>query len=150
MTTAEADRLRIAADVLQERGITIDERQLAALLGIKVCHCEVCAADPSLKEFHDHLARLVGSGWAPHLAKAAPHLAKAAFDPFMYMLCLRDGTRIQFVEAEDIGDGWVRIVQGHLSDENARAALPAMPPCPRGVDIRLSEIIWVADAPYGS
>lgn len=32
----DADRLRIAADLLQERGITIDERQLAALLGLMV------------------------------------------------------------------------------------------------------------------
>jgi hypothetical protein len=31
-----ADRLRIAADILQERGIAIDERQLAALLGLMV------------------------------------------------------------------------------------------------------------------
>jgi hypothetical protein len=34
-TKEDTDRLRVASDLLQERGIAVDKRQLAALLGLK-------------------------------------------------------------------------------------------------------------------
>ena len=87
-------------------------------------------------------------------SKYPPALLKASADPFSYALGLRDGTVVDFESAEINGE-WVTII---IND----TVIPGVPinlitghgwkgrECPRGVDIRLSEIVWVADAPNGS
>jgi hypothetical protein len=51
MTTEDADRLRVASDLLQEHGMVVDERHLAALLGVEptpgalAATCGTCGKD---------------------------------------------------------------------------------------------------------
>jgi hypothetical protein len=87
-----------------------------------------------------------------------PSLAKAVDDPFDYAMGLRDGTIIYFHHATFIPpDGeWVHLDLGRNYVQDT--------PLPRhkmifntsnlghdrGVEIRVSEIVWVADAPHGS
>ncbi len=77
--------------------------------------------------------------------KYGPHLCKAYQDnPFDYAVGLRDG-QVLFVSGVDGFEGdWVLL---NLKDEQA---MKGGYPCPRGVQVRLSEIVWVADAPNGS
>lgn len=100
-----------------------------------------------------------------------PHLNKAVLDnPFQYACGLRDGTVIEF-EGATPGD-WAECERlDHVADAgsdedflNARVASEwvhlegiqsirgplGVFPFERGLDIRLSEIVWVADAPRGS
>ncbi|MFA5379774.1 MAG: hypothetical protein WC455_28705 [Dehalococcoidia bacterium] len=97
---------------------------------------------------------------ACHL-KYPPALLKANADQFSYVLGLRDGTVVDFESAEIHGE-WITII-----GVNDTSGLPGMSResddsgldpdtswkgryCLRGVDIRLSEIVWIADAPNGS
>jgi hypothetical protein len=76
-------------------------------------------------------------------------LIKACFDPFTYVLQIRSGQIIAFESASINGD-WVHLTRpGHTSFDFARP-YDLKFPCPRGIDVRLSEIVWVADAPNGS
>jgi len=94
-------------------------------------------------------------------SKYPPALLKANADQFSYVLGLRDGTVVDFESAEIHGE-WITII-----GVNDTSGLPGMSResddsgldpdtswkgryCLRGVDIRLSEIVWVADAPNGS
>ncbi len=85
-------------------------------------------------------------------SKYPPALLKATCDPFSYALGLRDGTVVDFKSAEIHGE-WVTIKgesdHTYESDESDESGWKRHL-CPRGVDIRLSEIMWVADAPNGS
>lgn len=79
-------------------------------------------------------------------------LSKACADTFDYAMRLRTGEIIRFEFAEIINSEWIRLtltnqVDGDAPEENARH-IPF--PCPRGIDVRISDIVWVADAPYGS
>lgn len=84
--------------------------------------------------------------------KYPPSLIKACCDPFAYALGLRDGTVIRFEQASICGefasltlhDDWMR---WHMPDP-PHHGLPY--PCPRGVDVRIADIVWCADAPSGS
>lgn len=67
-------------------------------------------------------------------------LIKATQDCFDYALKLRTGDIISFSEAKIIAPEWV-----HLS---GCSGLPFM--ADRGVDVRISDIVWVMDAPNGS
>ena len=80
--------------------------------------------------------------------KYPPSLIKACHDPFSYILCLRNGTTFEFSEAEVKGN-WVTISSA-FPDTALDGKTPDDLPFPRGVDIKLSEIIWCADAPRGS
>jgi hypothetical protein len=91
-------------------------------------------------------------------SKYPPALLKATCDPFLYALGLRDGTVVDFESAEIYGE-WVTIHgendesgRSGMSDESGESSGSRWKgrDCPRGVDIRLSEIVWVADAPNGS
>lgn len=87
-------------------------------------------------------------------------LRKATEDPFDYALGLRTGQTIHFHEAR-IRGRWVFIDycrQDTFDDRGfAKDDLTGFPrsvtcnrPFSRGVYIRLSDIVWVADAPNGS
>lgn len=64
-----------------------------------------------------------------------PALAKACFDFFSYRVCLRTGAEIDFESATPLVGGWVR-----LNCEKYD----------RGIEVRVSDILWVVDAPFGS
>ena len=75
-------------------------------------------------------------------------LNKALEDCFDYCLKLRTGEVIRFGEASIIDKDWVHLSyakwddgQSHYSDEGQFH---------RGIDVRISDIVWVMDAPYGS
>jgi hypothetical protein len=72
-------------------------------------------------------------------------LAKACFDPFDYALKLRTGEVIRFESASLINSEWIHISIGDLPQIDS---LPYK--AERGIDIQISEIVWVMDAPMGS
>jgi len=71
-------------------------------------------------------------------------LLKALMDPFSYALGLKDGSVIHFHEAHIAGPGWIRLI----SDDDKFSFHRCR--CERGLEIRLSDIRWIADAPHGS
>ena len=77
-----------------------------------------------------------------------PALAKALRDPFDYAMGLRDGTVIRFTEASmEPGSEWVHInFEGWHGHEIVGQPFTFE----RGLDVRISEIAWIADAPQGS
>lgn len=82
-------------------------------------------------------------------------LIKAIHDPFDYALGLKNGQVMEFTEARlcrpfVFVSGIKRTTIKGLEAETAANA--RYPSCDfdRGVDIRISEIAWVADAPHGS
>jgi len=95
---------------------------------------------------------LLARGWPPALAKAG-------IDFFDYALGLRNGTVLRFNEARYIDQEWVHLSAGcEPRYEGLEMLWPPLgehrdmgPLCfQRGIDVRLMEIAWVADAPYGS
>lgn len=76
-----------------------------------------------------------------------PSLIKAAADPFDYLLRLRDGTVVRFMEARFLGapgGEWVTLldlVEPYPYEEYTM---------PRGFDVRIADIVWCTDAPQGS
>jgi hypothetical protein len=82
--------------------------------------------------------RLVAWGYPPSLIKACQ-------DPFYYVLGLRDGQVFLFSEACPNGE-WVWLkVDFWMAPEEA-----SIYPFERGVDVRVADIVWCADAPWGS
>lgn len=75
-------------------------------------------------------------------------LAKAIHDPFDYALRLRTGEIVAFEFAEIIDKDWVRLTLKPHNNQPPKTRLPF--PAPRGIDVRLSDIVWVMDAPEGS
>ena len=75
-------------------------------------------------------------------------LAKACQDPFDYAMKLRTGEVIDFSFAKVLNKEWVHLEIKPMDEqpEANRIAYPA----DRGVDVRLSDIVWVMDAPRGS
>jgi hypothetical protein len=66
-------------------------------------------------------------------------LIKATQDPYEYVLKLKDGDQISFTEAQYISDDFVKLVSAKFGSQKFN----------RGLEIRVSEIVWVADAPNG-
>ncbi len=76
-----------------------------------------------------------------------PALAKACGDPFQYAMKLSTGELIFFESAEPHSFDWVLIKPpDDPIDKNNRD----IPLCDRGLYVRVSSIVWVADAPNGS
>ena len=75
-------------------------------------------------------------------------LAKACEDYFDYALKLKDGTIIRFYEAKILNTEWIHLDVMPQDDQPLFAHLPYK--ADRGVDVRISEIVWVMDAPEGS
>ena len=80
---------------------------------------------------------LVGAGYPPSLAKAC---WDKAFD---YQIGLRDGTVVRFMGASVLDGGWVSI---HGITMIARIHVQGRE-YERGVDVRLSDIMWASDGP---
>lgn len=85
-----------------------------------------------------------------HIPGLPDALAKACVDSFEYMLGLRTGQVIQFGSAEVSQDHkWVHLAPSDFErDDPFMTGIEA--PFERGIDVRVEDIVWVADAPYGS
>jgi hypothetical protein len=101
----------------------------------------------------------IGDNWAPCEYNIVcpdckklfpPALLKAVMDYFDAAVGLRDGTIIRFCTAQIHGD-FIHLDLGS-ADSGGMDQLPGRCPYPfrRGVDVRLSDIVWCADAPEGS
>jgi hypothetical protein len=81
-----------------------------------------------------------------------PSLLKATVDPFDYALRLRTGEEIRFNTAEIHGD-YVTI-GGMIEDGERPLDAEENPKLPhrfnRGLEVRVQDIVWCADAPDGS
>lgn len=81
-----------------------------------------------------------------------PVLAKAAVDPFDYC-CMIEGVVgiVYFTELEIFGDFVLlfEVRMGHDFQGSTESNLD-IPPCPRGLCVHKSRIVWSADAPHGS
>ena len=83
-------------------------------------------------------------------------LAKSCVDPFDYLLKLRTGELFQYQSCEISHDcKWAHLTQANLMaalGPNSSRCTPDehSPPFERGVDIRIDDIVWVADAAWGS
>jgi hypothetical protein len=85
--------------------------------------------------------------------KIPTHLEKATCDMFIYACGLVDGTILYFTEASEDAAGWITLTlhDGDMMIENGKRSNNArIPPCPRGIQVQISAIVWVADAPEGS
>jgi hypothetical protein len=90
--------------------------------------------------------------WMTHdrVPSVPPALAKATVDPFTYALELRDGTVIVFMSATLHGE-WVHLDELENPSEISAQGKKTRPfTFDRGLDVRLADIVWVADAPWGS
>jgi hypothetical protein len=88
-----------------------------------------------------------------HIDGLPDALVKACSDPFDYAMGLRTGPVIRFESATLSTDHqWIHVaVQHHGYDADAPDVMTGCPftfEC--GVDVRVSDIMWVADAPNGS
>lgn len=90
---------------------------------------------------------LVFDTCAPCKRTLPPSLMKATYDAFTYALRLRTGEIIAFREAKIHGEFVTLIL-----DENGRNDSRHYNDFSfeRGLDVRLSDIVWCADAPDGS
>lgn len=106
-------------------------------------------ADDVLAEFP---AFAIEMALTPQLARAIPpSLLKAAQDPFTYALRLRTGEVLTFERATIYGEYatlWGSEPCGGGEYGFSREQLRY--PCPRGLDVRIADIVWCADAPLGS
>jgi hypothetical protein len=84
--------------------------------------------------------RLRAAGWPEALVKAL-------YDYFDYAARVRGLGVVRFREAEDLGHGWVRLKDLFWTDDDpASAGLPYS--FERGVDVRVSDVMWCADAAW--
>ena len=74
-------------------------------------------------------------------------LLKSCSDYFDYALKLRTGEVIRFRGATLLNKEWIHL-KIEDAGQNTECALPYK--ADRGIDIRLSDIVWVMDAPEGS
>ena len=65
--------------------------------------------------------------------------------PWQYALGLKDGTVIEFEGASVQGD-WIHLERNDYHDHKTVYGYPME----RGMEVRLSEIVWCANAPNGS
>jgi hypothetical protein len=104
---------------------------------------EQAALDASWEEservWEEEEQRLEKAGWPLFLRKALR-------DPFDYAACVRGLGIVRFEDVEEAGKGWVRLRGIRWKDQSDRLPFPF----DRGVEVRLSNIVWVADAPEGS
>jgi hypothetical protein len=102
--------------------------------------CEICEQQLSValggRTICDACGKRLGS-----------HLIKGCVDPFDYALGTKSGLIVRWTGEIAIIEGeWLNIPEGKLEI----LGLGAPWPLPRGLQIRISEIVWVADAPQGS
>lgn len=85
-----------------------------------------------------------------HKDRLSPSLAKACVDPFDYAIKLRTGETFRFTQAHYSGGDFVTLDAGShwVYDRTIKSATGY--PAPRGIDVRISDIVWCMDAPEGS
>lgn len=73
-------------------------------------------------------------------------LVKSTMDSFDYLIRLRTGELIRYSEAKIVSQGWLHLEGARLDtgrqDDGEKF--------PRGIDVRVDDIVWAKDAPYGS
>ena len=74
-------------------------------------------------------------------------LEKACSDPFDYAIGLKNGTVIRFHEVISYRNGWLGLRNVEVSGAGDMADTFSFE---RGIDVRVSDISWVCDAPQGS
>lgn len=96
------------------------------------------------RRLEESYTRLILAGWPDTLIKACS-------DPFTYALKLRDGSIIQFEHAsEGINLKWAHLTNVQfLAADRLKTEFAPMT-FDRGIDVRIDDIVWVADAPWGS
>jgi hypothetical protein len=72
-------------------------------------------------------------------------LIKACSDPFDYVARLRSGEIIRFSSADVTGDYAHLYLEGVPADANEELLYSF----DRGIDVRVADIVWCADAPEG-
>lgn len=86
--------------------------------------------------------------------KLPPSLCKAATDNlFDYALRLRTGEILYFEGASFNGGEYVTLSLSQMRSPDHQSSSSdgaELPPFERGVDVRISDIVWCADAPHGS
>lgn len=81
----------------------------------------------------------------------APALAKAVSDPFDYACGLRDGTVVHFHYASySEGSRWIILHPHPYGSPHPIPKTYISVGFERGLNVLLTEIAWVADAPFGS
>lgn len=75
-------------------------------------------------------------------------LVKSCLDNFDYALRLKSGETICYSHAKVINKDWIHLIlkDGDQQSEDNRIEYGFH----RGIDVRISEIVWVVDAPFGS
>jgi hypothetical protein len=101
-------------------------------------------------EYQINTRELTAAGWPPALIKST-------YDPFDYALGLKNGTVIYFEYATAFGHNheWAvlhfqDIHSGSQVYETSFNHTHRIGGNDRGLEVRVSEILWAADAPYGS
>lgn len=81
-----------------------------------------------------------------------PALVKACSDHFSYAMRVRTGELFMFCDAEVINADWVMLKDfaDYSNDGYAPVRDNLKINFDRGVEVRVSDIVWVADAPCGS
>lgn len=105
---------------------------------------ECVGEDPAFDEAFESRDSSLGDGQMNPGLPAA--LWKACCDSFDYAIKLRTGEVFRFTDAELIDPEWV-LISGLDHYENM---FPKEFNFERGLQVRLSDIVWVADAPAGS
>lgn len=95
------------------------------------------------EQHNEHIEAMCATAGMP------PALTKACIDPFDYALRLRTGELIYFESASPMDGPWVHIAGvTHVADVSGQRDGGC--DFERGLDIRIADIVWVADAPNGS
>lgn len=107
------------------------------------------STEEEMSEREDYYRAMRRKGWPSALVKAIE-------DHFVFAMKLTDGSVIHFRTAEEDGDGWV-LVKEVISDETDPEWYLGPPTATgdgakfdRDVCVRLDQIVWVADCPWGS
>ena len=81
-------------------------------------------------------------------------LAKSFVDQFTFMLRLRTGERILYSTASFVSKEWMHLHEARFyygeDYYNMERGTEGLGVFPRGIDVRISDIVWVQDAPFGS
>lgn len=138
---------------------TPEAHQLLARYAYDEEHCIVCGGD----HHRDYENEIFPAGWACEKCRPLypPSLIKAMQDDdFQYLLGLRDGVVILFVGAKPCGTEWVRLrvmPRDQIFRGDKAVWIPGADKdrlgtfyFDRGIDVKVSEIAWCCDAPWGS
>jgi hypothetical protein len=126
----------------------------------KMVQCVICPACGNINAEAFHTASELHPGelryaiedgedlCRPCRLRYPPALLKATCDYFDYALRLRTGETIFFCSATIQGDFVHLTLDGSICQHQGEPAPPY--PFERGVDVRAADIVWCADAPFGS